>query len=57
MKNTTFEIAYVGNRGTHLYMPNVNINPHDIGLVELLEGSNINAETTFADPLGRREHR
>jgi hypothetical protein len=54
MKNMVVEIAYVGNKGTHLYMPFVNINPRNIDFVELLEGSNVNAETTFADPLGRR---
>ena len=48
------EVAYVGNKGTHLYMPLVNINPKDINFVETLEGQNLNAETTFADPLGRR---
>ena len=53
-KNTVVEVAYVGNKGTHLYMPLVNINPRDINFVEQLEGQNINAETTFADPLGRR---
>jgi outer membrane receptor protein involved in Fe transport len=53
-KNTVLEVAYVGNKGTHLYMPFVNINPRDTNFVEFLEGNNINAETTFADPLGRR---
>jgi hypothetical protein len=52
--NTIVEVAYVGNRGTHLYMPLVNINPKDIDFVESLEAQNLNAETTFADPLGRR---
>jgi Carboxypeptidase regulatory-like domain len=54
LKNTVVEVAYVGNKSTHLFMPFVNINPKDIDFVELLEGQNINAETTFADPLGRR---
>jgi outer membrane receptor protein involved in Fe transport len=53
-KNTVVEVAYVGNKGTHLYMPLVNINPKDIDFVESLEAQNINAETAFADPLGRR---
>jgi outer membrane receptor protein involved in Fe transport len=53
-KNTVVEVAYVGNKGTHLYMPLVNINPKDINFIELLEGQNLNAETAFADPLGRR---
>ncbi|HQZ95670.1 MAG TPA: carboxypeptidase regulatory-like domain-containing protein [Pyrinomonadaceae bacterium] len=54
MKNTSVEFAYVGNRGVHLYMPNVNINPRSTSFVELLEGSNVAAENAFADPLGRR---
>ena len=53
-KNTVVEVAYVGNKGTHLYLPPVNINPRDFKFVETLEASNINAETTFTDPLGRR---
>ncbi|HEX6731421.1 MAG TPA: hypothetical protein VF074_15460, partial [Pyrinomonadaceae bacterium] len=53
-KNTVVEFAYVGNKGTHLYMPLVNINPKDIDFVESLEAQNLNAETAFADPLGRR---
>ena len=53
-KGTVVEVAYVGNKGTHLYMPLVNINPKDINFVESLEAQNVNAETTFADPLGRR---
>jgi outer membrane receptor protein involved in Fe transport len=53
-KNTVVEIAYVGNKGTHLYMPPVNINPRDFKFVESLEASNLNAETTFTDPLGRK---
>lgn len=53
-KNTALEIAYVGNKGTHLYMPNVNLNPRNLNFVELLEANNVGAETAFADPLGRR---
>jgi hypothetical protein len=53
-RNTVVEVAYVGNKGTHLYMPLVNINPKDINFVEFLEGQNLNAESAFADPLGRR---
>ena len=35
-------------------MPLVNINPKDFSFVELLESQNLNSETAFADPLGRR---
>lgn len=54
MRNTVLEIAYVGIKGTRLYMPRVNINPRDLGFVEFLEGNNLNADSTFTDPLGRR---
>ena len=53
-KNTVVEIAYVGSKGVHLYTPLRNINPTNIDLVEQLEANNINVDTTFADPLGRR---
>lgn len=53
-KNTIIEIAYVGSKGVNLYTPLRNINPTDIDLVERLEADNINVDTTFADPLGRR---
>jgi outer membrane receptor protein involved in Fe transport len=54
LKNTVVEIAYVGNKGTHLYMPLVNVNPRNASFVELLEANGIGAENTFNDPLGRR---
>lgn len=54
MKNLVVELAYVGNKGTHLYMPLVNINPKDINFVESLEAQNLSSEATFNDPLGRR---
>jgi hypothetical protein len=53
-KNTVVEVAYVGNKGTHLYMPFVNINPKDVNFVEFLEGNNLSSEGTLNDPLGRR---
>ena len=53
-KNTVLEIAYVGIKGTRLYMPRVNLNPRDLDFVEFLEGNNLNADSTFNDPLGRR---
>lgn len=53
-KNTFVEIAYVGSKGVHLYTPLRNINPTNINIVEQLEANNINVDTAFADPLGRR---
>ncbi|MFN0108826.1 MAG: carboxypeptidase regulatory-like domain-containing protein [Blastocatellia bacterium] len=53
-RNTVLEFAYVGNKGTHLYLPLVNVNPRDIDFVEFLEANAQNADTAFNDPLGRR---
>ena len=53
-KSTTVEIAYVGNRGIHLYTPQVNINLRDSSMISFLEANGINATGTVADPLGRR---
>jgi len=53
MKNTVLEVAYVGNKGTHLYMPLVNVNPRDPNFVDQLEVNNLSAEGTLTDPLGR----
>jgi len=53
LKNMVVEVAYVGNKGTHLYMPLRNVNPRDPNFVDSLEAANLNAEQTFADPLGR----
>ena len=54
LKNTIIEFAYVGNKGTHLYMPLVNVNPANVDFTELLEGNNLSGEATFSDPLARR---
>ncbi|MBI1762077.1 MAG: carboxypeptidase regulatory-like domain-containing protein [Acidobacteria bacterium] len=54
LKNTSVEVAYVGNKGTHLYLPLVNLNPRNLDFVNFLEANNIPAEGTLADPLGRR---
>jgi len=53
-KKIAVEVAYVGSKGTHLYTPLRNINPTSLAFVEQLEANNINVDTTFADPLGRR---
>ena len=56
MRNTVVEFAYVGNKGTHLYMPLVNINPRDFDAVEALEAANLSADAAnLADPLGRTD--
>ena len=52
-KDSTLEIAYVGNRGVHLYTPQININQRDIDTIGLLTANNINPTANVADPLGR----
>ena len=52
-KNSTLELAYVGNRGVHLYTPQININQRDIATIGLLTSNNINPTANVADPLGR----
>jgi hypothetical protein len=54
LRNTAVEVAYVGNKGTHLYLPLINLNPRDLDFVNFLETNNIAAENTFNDPLQRR---
>jgi hypothetical protein len=52
-KNSTIEIAYVGNRGVHLYTPQININQRDISTISTLTANNINPTGNTTDPLGR----
>lgn len=61
-RNTVVEVAYVGNKGTHLFLPFININTRDFDVVEAIEAANrtvnsatLTADTTIADPLGRRD--
>lgn len=52
-KSTVVEVAYVGNKGTNLYLPLINLNPRDNDFVESLETQNLAADNAFNDPLGR----
>lgn len=54
IRNTTVEIAYVGQRGVHLYTPQVNLNLRNSDMITFLEANGINATGTVNDPLGRR---
>ncbi len=54
-RNSTIEIAYVGNRGVHLFTPQININERDVDTIETLLANNINTSGNVADPLGRRD--
>jgi hypothetical protein len=50
---TTVELSYVGNKGTHLFLPHENINPKDIPLIQAQNAAGINTTTAINDPLGR----
>ncbi len=52
-KNTVVEVAYVGNQGRHLYLPQVNINTRNVNLIDQLESQGIDVTGTLADPLAR----
>ena len=52
-KNSTVEVAYVGNRGVKLYTPQININQRDTNTIGILTANNINPAANVADPLGR----
>ena len=47
------EIAYAGNKGTHLFLPHTNDNSSSAGLVNALYAANISPTAGGADPLGR----
>jgi hypothetical protein len=53
--HTVVEVAYVGSKGTHLFMPLENINPRDFDYVDVLAGANLSPDTAVPDPLGRRD--
>lgn len=54
-RSTMLEVAYVGSKGTHLFMPLVNINPRPFSYIDALEGANLNPDTGVTDPLGRTD--
>jgi hypothetical protein len=47
------EIAYVGAKGTHLFLPSTNQNSTNLGYLQALNAANVSATTTVTDPLGR----
>ena len=52
--NTVIEAAYVGAKGTHLFLPQINVNLFDQNWVAFLESNGISAfNTKILDPLGR----
>jgi hypothetical protein len=54
-RHTVVEVAYVGSKGTHLFLPQANINPRDFDYVQVLAGANSSPDTNVPDPLGRRD--
>jgi hypothetical protein len=59
-RDTVVEVAYVGNKSSHLFLPFVNINPRNVDVIEQLESSGLcatcntlDATVNIADPLGR----
>lgn len=51
--STTMEITYVGNKGTHLFMPHEDMNAKDQNLLNAQNAANISTAATINDPLGR----
>lgn len=55
-RNMVFEGAYVGAKGTHLYLPLLNINPRDFNLIQQIEVTpGLGPDTNITDPLGRKD--
>src|SRR5579884_939574 len=51
---TLLELDYVGAKGTHLFMPAVNVNNPPPSYLLALQNLNVNATSTIKDPLGRK---
>ncbi len=51
--STTVEVAYSGNMGIHLFMPQENINPKNSGVLSAQIAANLSTTATINDPLGR----
>lgn len=52
-KNTSVEMAYVGSKGTRMFLPFENLNTRPFDYIQSLYGANLDPNTTVADPLGR----
>jgi hypothetical protein len=51
---TLVELDYLGAKGTHLFMPAVDVNNPPSTYLEALQNLNVNATSTINDPLGRK---
>src|SRR5579871_4415437 len=52
-RDTVVEVAYVGNKGTHLFMGAEDVNPKDVNLILAQSAQNVSSTGTINDPLGR----
>jgi len=52
---TVLEVAYLGSRGSHLFLPPVSLNPVPFELSEAYLGRGLNPLDDVNDPLGRRD--
>jgi hypothetical protein len=52
---TVLEVSYVGSKGSHLFLPPVNLNPVPFELSEAYLGQGLNPLDDVNDPLGRRD--
>ena len=52
-RSTTVELAYSGQMGVHLFMPQENLNPKNSGVISSQIAQNISTTATINDPLGR----
>jgi outer membrane receptor protein involved in Fe transport len=50
---TVMEIAYTGAKGTHLFMPPINIAPRSYNVAESFFRNGLSPDTLINDPLGR----
>src|SRR5437016_5237238 len=41
IRNTVVEVAYVGNKSNHLFLPFINVNPRNVALIDQLESQGI----------------
>jgi len=52
-KSTVIEFSYVGAKGTHLFMPNENVNPKNVAVLNGYLNLSQDPNGTIPDPLGR----
>lgn len=53
-QNTVVELSYNGSKGTHLFLPPINLNPVPFELTEAYLAQGVNPLNDVTDPLGRR---